>query len=253
MSKGNNVAKGWDEAAASWVDFVRHGKDYFRDELNNPAMFKLIGDVRGKVVLDIGCGEGYNARILAHKGAKVLAADLSGVLIEYAKAQEEKDGLGIDYFVADSVDLSMFPDSHFDVVTCFMALMDIEKYGAAIGEIARVMKATGRFLFSITHPCFEYNPETKKIEGKTEYFGVKRETVPGSMERLLTQFEIVSYHRTLTDYSKVLFDHGLLIRRLIEPLPTRAGLAKFAPLRQVQVTPHSVVFETVKAIASLTP
>jgi len=235
-----------------WREKLLREPDLAADgSLRARAALELIGS--GRRLLDVGCGEGYNARILARKGAKVVGIDLSGVLIEYAKAQEEKDGLGIDYFVADSADLSMFPDSNFDVATCFMALMDIEKYGDAIGEVARVMKDTVRFLFSITHPCFEYNPETKRIEGKTEYFGVKREPVPWLMERLLAPFETVSYHRTLTDYSKALFARGLLIRRLVEPRPKRVGLAKFAPLRQVLVTPHSVVFETVKAIASLTP
>jgi hypothetical protein len=37
--------KQWDDAAESWVDFVRKGKDYYRDELNNPATFRLIGNV----------------------------------------------------------------------------------------------------------------------------------------------------------------------------------------------------------------
>jgi hypothetical protein len=43
----------WDEAAESWVDFVREGKDYYREEMNNPATFSLIGNVRGKQVLDL--------------------------------------------------------------------------------------------------------------------------------------------------------------------------------------------------------
>jgi ubiquinone/menaquinone biosynthesis C-methylase UbiE len=67
--------KEWDEAAESWVDFVRQGKDYYRDELNNPATFKLIGNVKGRLVLDLACGEGYNTRILAEKGAKMVGVD----------------------------------------------------------------------------------------------------------------------------------------------------------------------------------
>ncbi len=97
----NRVAKEWNDAAESWVDFVRQGKDYFRDELNNPGMFRLIGNAKGLRVLDIACGEGYNTRILARRGARVTGIDLAARLIELAKLQEEKDGLGINYYVLD--------------------------------------------------------------------------------------------------------------------------------------------------------
>ena len=108
------------------VDFVRQGKDYFREELNNPGMLRLIGRVKGLEVLDIACGEGYNTRILAGKNAKLTGVDLSRKLIEHAKSQEKNDRLGIRYYVSNSADLSRFPAKRFDVVTCFMALMDIQ-------------------------------------------------------------------------------------------------------------------------------
>lgn len=246
MPKGNRVAKEWDDAAESWVDFVRQGKDYFRDELNNPGMFRMIGDVKGQLVLDVACGEGYSTRILAGKGAKVIGIDLSKKLIEYAKSQEEKDGLGIAYYVTDSAVLSRFPANCFDLVTCFMAIMDIEHYEEAIGEIARVMKDDGRFIFSITHPCFDYSTKNGKIEMTARYFKTGTERVQWDMKRLLRPFETTSFHRTLTDYSKALCKHGLLIRRLLEPKPTKKGRAEYPPLRQILLRPHSIIFETVK-------
>jgi 2-polyprenyl-3-methyl-5-hydroxy-6-metoxy-1,4-benzoquinol methylase len=244
----NRVAKEWDDAAESWVDFVRQGKDYFRDELNNPGMFQLIGNVKDHLVLDVACGEGYNTRILARKGATVTGIDLSKKLIKHAKSQEEKDRLGISYSVSDSTDLSRFPARRFDLVTCFMALMDIENYDAAIREIARIMKDEGRFIFSITHPCFKYSAKTRKIERIARYFGIRSEKVSWRMERLLRPFETTSFHRTLTDYSNALHKHGLLIRRLLEPKPTKSGSAKFPPLKQVFLRPHSITFETIKDV-----
>jgi len=95
LRKKENVKKEWNDAAESWLDFVRKGKDYYRDELNNPATFQLIGDVRGLLVLDLACGEGYNTRILARKGAKVVGVDFSETLIELAKQEEDEEKLGI--------------------------------------------------------------------------------------------------------------------------------------------------------------
>ena len=92
LPKKNRIAKEWSDAAESSVDFVRQGKDYFRDELNTPGMLRLIGNVKELEVLDVACGEGYNTRILACKGAKVTGIDLSREMVEYAKSQEK----GID-------------------------------------------------------------------------------------------------------------------------------------------------------------
>jgi len=69
--------KDWDDAAQTWLDFVREGKDYHRDELNNPATFKLIGNMGGQAMLDMACGEGYNTRILARQGAEAVGIDFS--------------------------------------------------------------------------------------------------------------------------------------------------------------------------------
>ena len=71
-------------------------------------------------MLDLACGEGYNARILARKGAKVTAVDFSAKLVQLAGTEEAREKLGIDYHIVDAADLSKFPSRYFDLVTCFM-------------------------------------------------------------------------------------------------------------------------------------
>lgn len=239
--------KEWDEAAESWVDFVRQGKDYYRDELNNPAAFRLIGNVRGQLVLDLACGEGYNTRILARKGAKVTGVDFSTRLIELARIEEAKEKLGIDYHVADAADLSRFPSNHFNIVTCFMALQDIKNYKKAISEVARVLKIKSRFVFSVPHPCFEMVVDKgNRISTTTRYFGASEDHIHWKMERLLKPFETTGFHRTLTEYFTVFHKNRLLVRRLVEPQPTRRGIMKHPPLKEVLLKPQSVIIEAVK-------
>jgi ubiquinone/menaquinone biosynthesis C-methylase UbiE len=239
--------KEWDEASESWVDFVRQGKDYYRDELNNPAAFRLIGNVRGQLVLDLACGEGYNTRILAKKGAKVTGVDFSTRLIELARIEEAKEKLGIDYHVADAADLSRFSSNHFNIVTCFMALQDIKNYRKAISEVARVLKIKSRFVFSIPHPCFEMVVDKgNRISTTTRYFGAAEDHIYWKMERLLKPFESTSFHRTLTEYFTVFHKNRLLVRRLVEPQPTKRGIEKHPPLREVLLRPQSVVIEAVR-------
>lgn len=78
MSEGGHEVREWAVAAESWVAFVRQGKDYFRDKLNNSGMFHLIGNVNGLLVLDVARGEGYNDRTLKLMGNNQTTASAEG-------------------------------------------------------------------------------------------------------------------------------------------------------------------------------
>jgi len=246
---------------------VRTGKDYSREYMNNPAMFRILGDIQGKKILDLGCGEGCNSRIMARKGASVVGIDFSKEMIYYAIQEEQRKPLGIDYHVLDATDLHIFNDRSFDIVTCFMALHDIEDYRGALKEVARVLKKRGRLVFVIPHPCFEatfvkgkrindweYREGARDKSNKNalyykvdHYFHTGKYTLPWEMDRLKRPFKATSFHRTLTDYSNALYDAGLMISGLDEPKPTKKGLKRFPGYfgRSFRV-PSSIVIEAVK-------
>lgn len=136
--------KQWNEAAKSWVKFVRSGKNYYSEYLNGPALKRMIGDVEGKKVLDMGCGEGYFSRFFAKAGAEVTGIDISEDLIKAAVEEEERDPLEVKYFVADAANLNMLESESFDVAFCYMALLDIRNYEGAICEVSRVLKTGGK-------------------------------------------------------------------------------------------------------------
>ena len=250
MSGEDSMKKEWNDAAESWVDFVRKGKDYYREGLNNPAAFDLIGDVTGLTVLDLACGEGYNTRILARKGAKVTGIDFSEKMIELAKQEEEKEKLGVSYKVMNAEDLCEFSNNHFDLATCFMSLQDIQKFEKAISEVARVLKYNGRFVFSIPHPCTEmirlHDHEGEKIRAIERYFGTMQYTIEWNMARLTRPFRTTSFHRTLTEYFSALYKSKLVVTRLVEPRPTRKMLQRYPGLQDVLEMPQSVVIESLK-------
>lgn len=277
--KKNSIQKQWDDAADAWADFVRTGNDWTRDNLNNPAMFKMLGNIRRKRILDLGCGEGYNARIMAKKGAKVRGVDFSKKMIDLAVKEEKRNKLGIDYHASDACNLRMFKNKTFDIVVCFMALQDIKDYKGAIKEVSRVLKKHGRFVFVIPHPCFEvriigdkkiggweykqgtkersvddvpYWTKDKLIENALyytvdRYFDTCKDVIQWKMERLTKHFETSSFHRTLMSYADALHRAGFFISRLKEPKPTKTGLAKhpeyFAGNLRI---PQSIVIEAVK-------
>lgn len=227
------VARYWDQNADLWADHVRKGWDAYREYFNNPMFLDFIGDLNGKMVLDAGCGEGYNTRILARNGARVVGIDISQKLVELARQEEQREPLGIRYEVASFCDLSLFEDASFDLVVSFMALMDGPNYGGAVKEFFRVLREKGELIFNITHPCFltkgfgwteDKHDNTAKLtvsdyfDGQpwVEHWRFSKSPAPKDVE----PFAVPSFPRTVSDYFNVLIDLGFVLKKIEEPRPS---------------------------------
>jgi ubiquinone/menaquinone biosynthesis C-methylase UbiE len=105
--------------------------------------FYLLGDVRGKTVLDFGCGSGRNVAPLLARGANVVAVDLSQELIELAQqrlAITKRDG-ECRFVVASAYEVPL-PDGAFDVILCSSLLHHLT-IPRAMAEMKRLLKPDG--------------------------------------------------------------------------------------------------------------
>jgi ubiquinone/menaquinone biosynthesis C-methylase UbiE len=109
--------------------------------------FHLLGDVRGKSVLEFGCGSGENTVLLARRGAKVCALDISEALIQVAKQRLAINGIGdgVKLCVASAYEIPL-PDESVDVVFGMAILHHLELEPAA-REVRRVLRKGGRAIF----------------------------------------------------------------------------------------------------------
>ena len=227
----DDVARYWNGNAEAWAEQVRRGADVAREWLNNPAFLELIGDVRGRRVLDAGCGEGYNTRILARRGGRLTGVDLSERMIALAREEERREPLGIDYVRTSYTDLGAFDDASFDAVVAFMSMMDGPRFDLAMREAFRVLRPGGFLAFSITHPCFI----TKGSRWIRDAQGVKIEWVvsryfdpSGWVEQWrftdapadTVAFRSPRFDRTLSEYVNTLIGAGFVLERIEEPRPS---------------------------------
>ena len=148
------AAGDWEKTANAWTKLARAGYDIYRDAFNTPAFLDLLPNVSGLDGLDIGCGEGHNTRLVARRGARMTAIDISESFVRHASEEEDREPLGIDYRVANATSLP-FGDEAFGFATAFMSLMDMPSPERAIAEAFRVLRPGGFLQFSITHPCFD--------------------------------------------------------------------------------------------------
>ncbi len=210
----------WNAMGDEWFELAQTGEA--RNFFIMPNMLKFLGDVKGKKVLDLGCGEGGYSRELAKRGADIVSIDCSKKAIEYAIKLACDENLQIQHFVRNSNDLYDIADEQFDIVLCSMMLMDCEDFEGTIREVVRVLKPGGRLFASVLHPCFDGNHDTGI--GR-QGLGIDREVVvknyfePREWEAPLYQgtIPVIRRHRTLEDYVKTFVGAGLTIVDLNEP------------------------------------
>ena len=208
------------DAIAGWYDELTRSTPLYR-ELILPATMDLAGDVSGLAILDLACGQGMVSRELARRGAKVTGVDISTKLLEIARAHERDEPLGIDYFEGNAETLDTFDDDSFDGVTCGMALMNIDDLDACAQAVRRVLKPGGRFVASVTHPCFQ-TPDADWIDTPAGparqvrgYFD-ERDWESDNPDGV--RGKVGEHHRTLSTYINTFAAAGLLCDRIIEPI-----------------------------------
>lgn len=150
-------ARPWDVNAAFWDAQMGDAGNDFHLRLVRPAVERLLGEVAGRRVLDVACGNGLFARRLAELGARVTATDVSEPMLEHARRRGSGQAASIEYRACDATDaeaLRALGEGIFDAVVCNMALMDIAEIVPLASALPRLLTPGGRFVFSSTHPCF---------------------------------------------------------------------------------------------------
>ena len=225
----------WDTIAYEYANLISNQGTPHHREILNPCVEELLGDVKGKKLLDAGCGEGYLSRYYSKKGAIVTGVDISSRLIEIGKEISEQEKVDVHLQSGNICNLENIRNSEFDIVLCNLVLLNVSCFDQALMEFNRILHNEGILVFSIVHPAFNYfgpgewvmgekNPETKRREGL--YFKVDRYFQEVEYQHYWKTREgerfsrpIVFFHRTLSTYYDALRDAGFILLRFDEPLP----------------------------------
>lgn len=148
IGKFDRVAQLW------WDPTGKMGMLHVINPLRSQFTFEH-ADVRGKRVVDVGCGGGILTETLAKAGAQVVGIDQSELTLQVARQHAEKGGLAIDYRIQTVEELVAQEPGTFDVVTCLEMLEHVPNPAAVIDACARLLKPGGHAIFSTINRNFK--------------------------------------------------------------------------------------------------
>ncbi len=210
----------WNNAAGDWSAKVT-ASDTLRTLLFEQSIKQLLPNLAGLKILDAGCGDGYFTELLTNKGADVLGIEGSEKMIHIAK-NKHKD---LEFQTADLLQKLSFENNSFEVIFANMVLMHLSDIKMFVSECKRILKPSGKFIFSILHPAFNvptmnlYKSLLDKLLGRTPS-GLARTYFSKNLDRRFEStigHNLTHYHRTLEEYSQILKTAGFFIEEILEP------------------------------------
>jgi len=195
------------------TDIVSYGPDVGTED-----DFRLLGDLKGKRVLELGCGNGQRSIAFARQGATAIGVDFSAEMIDAAKRLCEREKVRVELRHSDLADLAFLRVESIDLVFSAYALSygrDVER---VFRQAHRVLKVGASLVFSLRHPVydiFDDNDVQRPPVVARSYFdrAASREHRSGQIVEL--------HHHTLGDLLLGLVRSGYRIDNVMEPEPLR--------------------------------
>jgi ubiquinone/menaquinone biosynthesis C-methylase UbiE len=203
----------------------------WRTYIERFMLFDLVGDLTGKSVLDLACGEGFHTRLLRQKGAaRVVGVDLSARMVDLARQEEEQRPLGIEYVRQDAKELNL--EEEFDLVFAAWLLNYAETKEELLEMchgIARHLKPGCRFVAINNNPDYGGTTDAMRKYGFSREATAPVDGTPVSWTFYLddgTTVEITNYYLSPSIHAWAFAEAGLRNLRWHPPRVAPDGLAE---------------------------
>lgn len=228
---------------------LRAGETNYNDLLEQPAMAKMLPDLTGKTVLDLGCGYGHNCIDFVNRGAmRVVGVDISKKMLEVAKS--ESADKKIKYVNMSMTDIGKLDES-FDFIYSSLAFHYIEDFDAFAKEMYSVLNNGGQLLFSQEHPIITATIDgkghfNKNLKGKRVSYTFSNYNEPGERKIHWYVDGVIKYHRTFSNVINALAKAGFVIEEICEPVPEEWAIKKLPTAVKEYIKPNFLIVKARK-------
>ncbi|VVD86988.1 SAM-dependent methyltransferase [Pandoraea iniqua] len=197
-----------------------------------PAIRAMLPDLRGKRVVDLGCGFGWASRWMREQGAaSVLGLDLSQNMI--ARARADTADPAIEYRIAD-LDTLDLPAAAFDVAYSALTFHYVRDFDRLVRQLHQSLAPGGHLVFTIEHPIFmaAAHPHWLADEDGRKTWPVNGYSIEGERRTDWFAKGVLKYHRTLGTTLNALMRAGFQLQRVEEFAPTPEQIQQMPALAE---------------------
>ncbi len=214
----------WDEYVDDYLKSYGLGTDTARygPDIPTEADLRLLGEARtlkGKRILDLGCGAAQASVCFAKAGATVIGVDSSAAMIAAGRKLCEAEEVRVELRRTDMADLAFLRADSIDAVFSANAFQFVEDLGRVFRQVHRVLKPGSPLVFSLPHPAWFLIDSDKGLPVRLSrsYFDRSPEPLQLGGESVIQAF-----HHTFADLYMGLNRSSYRVDLVIEPEPVRA-------------------------------
>lgn len=208
---------------------------------------KMLPELKGARVLDLGCGMGWHLRYAMGQGADLgVGCDLSERML--AAARERTADPRVTFLRAAIEDVN-FPPGSFDLVISSLALHYVEDFAPVCEKVYGLLKSGGSFVLSVEHPVFTAQGKQdwcRGEDGAIRHWPVDDYFLEGKRETMFLGQPVIKYHKTLTTYAAGLLCAGFILTGLAEPQPSPELIKEFPGMAQESRRPMMLILSARK-------
>ena len=189
------------------------------NSIEQPVIYKLLGDFQNQSVLDLGCGDALFGTELLERGARYYhGVEGSEEMEKLATANLQEANADVTLAAMEAFD---FPQKTYDIVVSRLAIHYLAEVDQLFQNIYKTLKAEGRFVFSVQHPLTTSSFASKLTGEKRSSWLVDDYFKEGERAEPWIDKIVVKHHRTVESYFNALTSAGFSITGLREGKPER--------------------------------
>ena len=197
----------------------RRRADNPNDTLERPVILELVGDLKNRRILDLGCGDAAFGREALNKGCQTYVG-IEGSR-NMAKAAQQCLAGTIGQVVQATVEDWDYPTDAFDLVVSRLVFHYIKDVEAVFNQIHKSIIGGGRFVFSVEHPVITSCDRAWQGNGPRQDWVVDNYFNTGPRITSWMGGQVVKYHRTVENYFAGLQQAGFVVKSVREAAPQR--------------------------------